>query len=57
MSARCRSLLVLAALLAAPGTVAAGRRPALSITRTRSVVFSAGDCDTTGECYPFFRIP
>ena len=48
---------MLAALLAAPGTVAAGRRPALSITRTRSVVFSAGDCDTTGECYPFFRIP
>ena len=27
------------------------------MTQERSVVFGPGECDTTGECYPYFRIP
>lgn len=47
-----------AAAAAAPSPVGGrARRPQLGITQQRSIVFAPGDCDTTGECYPFFRIP
>eukprot|EP01047_Picozoa_sp_COSAG01_P066024 COSAG01_NODE_9033_length_2575_cov_55.692246_1_plen_245_part_10 len=47
------------AVAACLGLLAAGatRAPQLRITQEHSVVFSPGDCDTTKECYPFFRIP
>jgi hypothetical protein len=50
-------LLLRAAALALTAATASAAAVALSITQQRSVAFVAGDCDTTGECYPFFRIP
>ena len=36
--------------------VSSAATPKLVATELSSV-FTAGDCDTTGECYPYFRIP
>jgi hypothetical protein len=48
---------LLAMVMANAAAASAPPRPLLTITQERSVVFAPGDCDTTGECYPFFRIP
>eukprot|EP01048_Picozoa_sp_COSAG05_P019734 COSAG05_NODE_3172_length_2268_cov_2.191332_1_plen_419_part_00 len=48
---------VLARLAAAACLGLAAGAPQLRITQRRSIVFSPGDCDTTKECFPFFRIP
>jgi hypothetical protein len=57
MMASLPSASVLARLAAAACLGLAAGVPQLRITQERSVVFSPGDCDTTKECYPFFRIP
>eukprot|EP01052_Picozoa_sp_SAG31_P011222 SAG31_NODE_631_length_13367_cov_6.190648_6_plen_99_part_00 len=43
--------------LLAQTAAAANTPPLLPKHARRSVVFSPGECDTSGECYPYFRIP